>query len=324
MKICHFSQSTPFEEQNRLGILLNEREILDINLFWSYFFRQKGFFNYQDRANHLAPSSLSAILKLKPEPLAFFQETLAQFNHHKAVECVFQLKDSKLNAPLDVITSYRDFYAHEKHVAKGFELRKESIPQAWYEIPAYYKGTTHGFIGHGDEVLWPSYCKILDYELELAAVVGKDGRNLTEKKAVGHIFGFTILNDISARDIQKKEMAIRLGPAKGKDFCSVIGPVITTIDEFCSQEPNLTMMARINGEEWSRGQSGDAHYSFSQMIAHVAQDEWILSGDLLGSGTVGTGCGLELSKWIRPGDEMELEVESIGVLRNKVGRPTER
>ena len=297
---------------------------MDVNLFWRHTFRQQGFFNDQDRANHMAPSSLSAILKLKPEPLAFFQETLAQFDRKKVLESVFSLKDSKLNAPLDIITTYRDFYAHEKHVAKGFELRKESIPKAWYEIPAYYKGTTHGFIGHDDEILWPSYSKILDYELELAAVVGRDGQNLTEKESINHLFGLTILNDISARDMQKKEMAIRLGPAKGKDFCSVIGPVITTMDEFEGKGPDLTMLARINGEEWSRGQSGEAHYSFSQMLAHVSQDEWILAGDLLGSGTVGSGCGLELSRWIQPGDEIELEVEGIGVLRNKVGHPRER
>ena len=323
MKICHFSQATPFEPQNRLGILLNDDNILDINLFWIQYLRQQEFFNYQDRANHIAPPSLSAILKLKSNPLAFFQETMDLFDLNKYPECVFQLKDSQLNSPLDIITTYRDFYSHEKHVAKGFELRKESIPPSWYEIPAYYKGSPHSFIGDGDEILWPSYSRKLDYELELAAVIGKDGFNLKDKDAGSHIFGLTILNDISARDMQKKEMAIRLGPAKAKDFCSILGPVITTIDEFNDCHPNLTMIARINGEEWSRGQSGDAHYSFSQMLAHVSQDEWVLAGDLFGSGTVGSGCGLELSRWIQPGDEIELEIKGIGILRNKVGHPQE-
>ena len=160
MKVCHFSRPSPFTVQNRLGILLNEREILDVNLFWSYSLRQRGFFNYQDRADHSAPSSLSKILKLKSEPLSFFQETLDLFDKKKILECVFQLEGSRLNAPLDSITTYRDFYAHEKHVAKGFELRKESIPQPWYEIPAYYKGSPHSFIGPHDEILWPSYSKI--------------------------------------------------------------------------------------------------------------------------------------------------------------------
>ncbi|MCY4644926.1 MAG: fumarylacetoacetate hydrolase family protein [Bacteriovoracales bacterium] len=329
MKICHFLKSTPFGKQNRLGILVGGslHEILDVNLFWVNSFRRRGFFNPLERAHHHAPPSLSAVLKLKENPLSFFQNTREQFHKEEKEErsedspSLFRLEDSKLGPPLDVITTYRDFYAHEKHVAKGFELRKEPIPKYWYEIPAYYKGSPHGFIGHEDEILWPSYSRILDYELELAAIVGRDGFNLSAKKACDHLFGFTILNDISARDMQKKEMAVRLGPAKAKDFCSVIGPVIATIDEFKTDRPDLTMVARINGEEWSKGQSGDAHYGFSEMMAHVSRDEWLLAGDLLGSGTVGTGCGLELSRWIQPGDEIELEVEGIGILRNRVGHP---
>ena len=118
-------------------------------------------------------------------------------------------------------------------------------------------------------------------------------------------------------------MAVRLGPAKGKDFCSIIGPVIVTADEFEGKEPNLTMTAKINGQEWSRGKSGDSHFSWAQMIAHVSQDEWVLPGDLFGSGTVGTGCGLELDKWIKSGDTIELEVENIGILKNIIGEKKE-
>ena len=328
MKVCHFSPPSARGQESRLGIVVEEK-ILDVNLFWSGVFRQQGFFNFQQRAQHFAPPSLAASLRLKSEPLAFFQQTMEKFDQlspssSEAEESLFALADTKLNAPLDAITTYRDFYAHEKHVAKGCELRKVDISKYWYEIPAYYKGNPHSFIGHCDEILWPHYSKILDYELELAAVVGKDGYQLDEKTAAHHIFGLTILNDISARDMQKKEMAIGLGPAKGKDFCSIIGPVITTMDEFANSAPDLLMVARINGEEWSRGQSGDAHYSFAQMMAHVAQDEWLLAGDLLGSGTVGSGCGLELGRWIQPGDEIELEVERIGILRNNVGHPQQR
>ena len=151
-------------------------------------------------------------------------------------------------------------------------------------------------------------------------VIGRDGYNVKAEDAYKHIFGFTILNDISARDIQKKEMQIRLGPAKGKDFCSIIGPVIVTADEFTSTEPNLLMTAKVNGVEWSRGHSGDIHFTWAQMIEHVSKDEWIIAGDLFGSDTVGTGCGLELDKWIKPGDVLELEIEKIGVLKNVVGK----
>ena len=116
-------------------------------------------------------------------------------------------------------------------------------------------------------------------------------------------------------------MAVRLGPAKGKDFCSVMGPVIVTADEFKGKEPDLTMTCEVNGEEWSRGQSGDAHYTWAQMIEHASKEEWLLATDFMGSGTVGTGCGLEIDKWIQPGDIMVLEIEGIGKLKNIVGNP---
>ena len=321
VKICQFSIQSIHPIQNRIGILIDNQQVLDVHLFWTYHFREKNFYNYQERADYFSPPSLSRILTIKEEPLAFFQETLSLYKKTNREDCTFKLNNLKILAPLDKITTYRDFYTHEKHVAKGFELRNEPIPPDWYQIPVYYKGNPHSFRGHEDEILWPSYTKKLDYELELAAVIGRDGQNIKEKEAHKHLFGLTILNDISARDIQKKEMSLRLGPAKGKDFCSIIGPIIVTIDEFDTSEPNLEMLARVNGEEWSRGQSGDAYYNFPQMIAHASMDEWILSGDLFGSGTVGTGCGLELSRWIQPGDEIELEVEGIGILKNKVGHP---
>lgn len=324
MKICTYSFSTPYGANKRLGILISDNEILDPNLCWERYFKKEGYFNTFQRSESKLPSSLSKLLTTRENPIARLQEALELYDKLKNKEdgLVFKLTDENisLKAPLDRISNYRDFYAHEKHVAVGFKKRNEPIPEAWYEIPAYYKGPTHGFIGPEDDILWPSYTQVLDYELEMGMIVAKDGINIKEKDACKHILGFTILNDISARDIQKKEMAIRLGPAKGKDFCSVIGPVITTIDEFAGKEPNLKMTAKINGELWSEGQSGDSHFSFSQMIEHVSKDEWLLSGDLFGSGTVGTGCGLELDKWIQEGDLIELEIEKIGILRNHVGK----
>lgn len=332
MKICHYRHRQDLGAKTRLGIL-NESEgiIIDPNFVWACQYQKEGRFNPYDRANKKLPSSLFEVLTLNDFPLEDLKVSLLKYNELKksgdtvlkeGIPISFKLDDESisLTKPLDKISTYRDFYAHEKHVAKGFEKRKEPIPAAWYEIPAYYKGPTLGFIGPEEEILWPHYTNILDYELELGMVVGKEGINIKEENAIEHIFGFTILNDISARDIQKKEMAVRLGPAKGKDFCSIIGPVIATIDEFNNIEPDLLMTATINGEEWSRGQSGDSHFSFSQMLAHVSMDEWVLPADLFGSGTVGTGCGLEIDKWIQPGDEIELFVEGIGKLKNKIGK----
>jgi len=332
MKICNYTFNTGYLPQKRLGILLEkENVILDPNLCWVRFFESHGHFHAKELAEHKCSSSLYKLLKDNESPIDILNQSLELYKSLKksgemnlidGTSIAFDIKkDSiKLNSPMDKIETYRDFYAHEKHVKKGFEKRGEEIPPAWFEIPAYYKGPAHGFIGNEEEVLWPSYTDILDYELELGMVIGRSGKNIKEKDASKHIFGFTILNDISARDIQKKEMAVRLGPAKGKDFCSVLGPVITTFDEFNFQEPNLLMTAKINDQEWSRGHSGDAHFSWAQMIAHVSQDEWVLPNDLFGSGTVGTGCGLELDKWIKPGDKIELEVEGIGKLTNIIGK----
>ena len=327
MKICQFIHQKDPRQIARLGILLENGIVVDPNNVWAKYYENEGKYNIWERADYTCPSSLSQILKLKDEPIGFLKECLNKYQF--LTKAGFTKLDNgtplhfdgeiNLTNPIDQISTYRDFYAHEKHVAKGFEKRNEPIPQAWYEIPAYYKGPTHGFIGPGEEILWPNYTNVLDYELELGMIIGKDGKNIKQHDAHKHIFGFTILNDISARDIQKKEMAVRLGPAKGKDFCSVIGPVITTFDEFNFKEPDLKMTATINGDKWSEGQSGDAHFTWAQMIAHVSQDEWVVPGDFFGSGTVGTGCGLEIDKWIQQGDEIELEIESIGKLKNKIG-----
>ena len=324
MKVVTYLYSHLLGSEKRLGILLDEKTILDPQNVFASFYQGAGHYNFLERAQAKIPTSLNALLKTKENPLELLKEALdlskSLSDKSKYLIDLSTNKNINLSAPLDKIETYRDFYAHEKHVATGFKKRGEPIPQAWYEIPAYYKGATVGFIGPEEEILWPSYTDVLDYELELGMVIGRDGFNVKAKDAHKHIFGFTILNDISARDIQKKEMQIRLGPAKGKDFCSIIGPVIVTADEFQSCEPNLLMTAKVNGIEWSRGQSGDIHFTWAQMIEHVSKDEWIIAGDLFGSGTVGTGCGLELDKWIKPGDVLELEIEKIGVLKNVVGK----
>jgi len=335
MRICTYIRQTPLGKFKRLGVFFNDTTVVDVNLLWQKQFEKEGFFNPKEKALDIAPSSLSKILKNYQEAsIAFFQESLELFNElskegflktNDGGDLSFDLKDDKsvkLACPIDNINCYRDFYAHEKHVATGFKKRGEPIPPAWYEIPAYYKGPTSGFIGTDEFIQWPTYTKKLDYELEFGLVIAKDGKNIKAQNAMEHIFGYTVFNDISARDIQKKEMAIRLGPAKGKDFCSVVGPVIVTADEFDFKEPNLKMTATINDEVWSEGYTGDSHYTWAQMIEHASKEEWLLATDFMGSGTVGTGCGLELDKWIQSGDIVELEIEKIGKIRN-IGTPTQ-
>ncbi len=320
---------------SRAGILENEKLIIDINFVWQVYYEKQDVYSPEVKSNILTPASVSNIIKLNQEPIEVLQKTLELYkkyskegilktkNNWSLAYHIHDFKNIDFDVPLDDINSYRDFYIHEKHVKKGFEKRNEAMPEAWYEMPVYYKGPRTSFIGNNEIVPWPSYTKKLDYELELAAVIGKDGKNIKEKDAMKHIFGFTILNDISARDIQKKEMSVRLGPSKGKDFCSIIGPVIVTADEFKYKEPDLEMRAIINDELWSKGRSSEGHFTWSQMIEHASRDEWLIATDILGSGTVGTGCGLELDKWIKPGDKVTLEIEKIGSLTNIIGTPNE-
>jgi len=204
----------------------------------------------------------------------------------------------------------------EEHVRGSFKDRE--IPEEWYEIPVYYKGNPDSVIGPDEDIRWPSYTEKLDYELELCAIIGKRGREISEEGAPGYIAGYTIFNDWSARDIQFREMRVGLGPALGKDFANSLGPCLVTPDEI--DVYTAPMVARVNGEVWSSGTQGAMRFDFLQIIAHLSREQTLMPGDVLGSGTVGRGSGLELDRWIQPGDVVELEVEGIGTLRNRVVR----
>ncbi|MBU0514222.1 MAG: fumarylacetoacetate hydrolase family protein [Proteobacteria bacterium] len=244
----------------------------------------------------------------------------------------------KLKAPLPVPRQIRDFMCFEKHFRQAYRqgarrkvgvlaplltaLGLVRIPRVWYEQPIYYKSNRFSVIGPDEDVIWPAYSQEMDFELELAIVIGGQGKDIPLEKARDHIFGYTIFNDMSARDAQFEEMACRLGPAKGKDFDTgnVIGPWLVTADEI--PDPyHLTMVARVNGEQWGRGFSGDMHHRFEDMIAHVSRSETIYPGELFGSGTVGDGCGLEHGRFLQPGDLIELEIEGLGQLRNRLIKP---
>jgi 2-keto-4-pentenoate hydratase/2-oxohepta-3-ene-1,7-dioic acid hydratase in catechol pathway len=228
----------------------------------------------------------------------------------------FAVDDALLLVPL-LPSSLRDFLAFEDHVKAGAARRGESVPEAWYEIPIYYKGNHRSVIGPDEEVPWPPFTEELDFELEVAAILGGRGRDLDAGTAAQLVFGYTLMNDWSARDIQRKEMAARLGPAKSKDFATSLGPCIVTVDELDPAGVRLT--ARVDGDLWSEGALADAYWTFPQMIAHVSQGEEVWPGDVYGSGTFGGGCGLDLGRFLWPGAVVELEAEGIGVLRNRVG-----
>ena len=227
--------------------------------------------------------------------------------------------------------SIRDFYAFEEHVATARRARGLDMVPEWYDAPAFYFANPHSVIGPDAPVAAPPGCEELDYELEVAAIVGTEGRDLEPGDAEGHIAGFTIMNDWSARDLQRREMKVGLGPAKAKDFATSLGPWLVTPDELADRRAggayDLTMTARVNGVEYSRGNLADLHWSFGELLAHASRGTRLVPGDVIGSGTCGTGCILELSlvhgedryPWLQPGDVVELEVERLGVLRNPVG-----
>lgn len=227
--------------------------------------------------------------------------------------------DAQWLCPLDRVASLRDFLAFENHVKLGAQRRSGEVPAYWYEAPVYYKGNHRALLGPDDECPWPRYTEQLDFELELAAVIGVSGRDVTAESAGDHIFGFTVFNDFSARDVQAKELSAWLGPGKAKDFANSFGPCIVTADEVGS-EPDLEMVCRVNGDEWGRARSSEMHWRWAEMIAHVSRDEQIYPGDVYGSGTPGGCCGLDLGRSLTPGDIVELEIENIGVLRNRIAK----
>ena len=245
-------------------------------------------------------------------------------------------------SPLPIPPQFRDCLMFEEHLLNSYTMLRKTlasrepdpdaalaefeakgvyrIPQVWYDIPVYYKANRFSFIGHNEDIVWPKYTEKLDFELEYACVLNSYTKDVSVDEAKKRIFGYTIFNDVSARDVQSVEMQASLGPSKGKDFDTgnILGPCIVTADSVDADD--MAMIARINGEEWCRGNSGSAYWSFAEVIAHASASETLVPGECIGSGTVGGGCGLEHDRYLNPGDVIELEVSGIGILRNRVTR----
>lgn len=253
-------------------------------------------------------------------------DTLNAKGAHK-VRVGWRLDEVQLFPPLPRPMSLRDFYGFENHVKAAYANIGRDIPEVWFEFPSFYYTSANSIFGTNEGVPYPKYTQALDFELEIACVIGKIGRDIKVEEAHQYIFGYMIMNDWSARDVQKKEMKM-LGPAKSKDFATSLGPYLVTPDELSDRASDratvydLAMMARVNGVEKSRGNFKDIHYTFAQMITRASEDAFLLPGDVLGSGTVGTGCLLELTKgegpWLNAGDVVELEIERLGVLKNQI------
>lgn len=315
MKLMTFA----LEGHEHLGAIADDGGIIDLTV----------------RSGSPALSSMQALIEAGEDGLRAARSHITQ--------AADSLDPSSLEwlAPLPRPVQMRDFLVFEEHMRvagwRGAQLRHlwggptapntpPPIPQIWYDQPIYYKCNRFG-VSPGGPVHWPRSSSVIDYELELACVIGKGGANIAAADAGSHVFGFTIFNDLTARDLQFREMQGPLGPAKGKDFdgSNILGPVIITVDEV-GEEPDLLMRATVNGELWSEGRSGTMYHCWSRIIEHVSRDETLYPGEVLGSGTVGGGCGLELGRMLMHGDEVRLEIEGIGAVTSRIDAPhvTER
>jgi len=247
-------------------------------------------------------------------------------------EAILDASALEFGPPILAPPSFRDFYAFEQHVGTMWKRREMEIPEAWYRLPIFYFSNTSEIRGPGEAVWAPKGSSELDYELEVAALIDTPVRDLDAARGEQAIGGYMILNDWSARDLQREETTVRLGPAKGKDFASSIGPWLVTPDELADARTqtgyDLTMIASVNGMELSRGTWSSAHFGFGQMVERASADVRLRPGDVLGSGTVGTGCLLEvrdeiLKRYLEPGDTVTMAIDRLGELTAPVvERPT--
>lgn len=234
--------------------------------------------------------------------------------------------EAAIAAPLPQPASFRDFYAFESHVAAGYALRDRPVPALWYQTPVFYFGNHGSIHGPDQPVIKPADTAEFDFEMEIAAIVGIGGRDIPAEDALDHIAGFTLLNDWSARDSQRREMAVGLGPAKSKDFATSIGPWLVTVSEVSDLIVDgrlaIDVVARVNSEEVGTSNGRAMHWSFAELIAEASRGAELRPGDLIASGTMGNGCLLETTSgagpWLDIGDEVELESARLGRLRARI------
>ena len=271
-----------------------------------------------------ALASMLALIEAGPAGLATVQALANEWPEKLASP----LRALRLLSPLPVPPQVRDCLVFEQHLVNAQTQWQKmtgkpaaGVPDVWYQRPTWYKCNRFSFVGHEAEVTWPPYAELMDFECELACVIGRRGTNIPANEARDYIFGLTIFNDFSARDIQVVERPLGMGPMKGKDFDTgnVLGPWIVTLDEIGDPQA-LDMEARVNGERWGGGNSSAMHHTFSDILAFISQSETLHPGEVIASGTVPTGCGLELGRFLQSGDVVELEIEKIGVLRNRILR----
>jgi 2-keto-4-pentenoate hydratase/2-oxohepta-3-ene-1,7-dioic acid hydratase in catechol pathway len=320
MKLATFEVGTESAEDRRLGAH-RDGTLIDLTASYGSLLSVQGDPTPAATAREIVPPDMLGFVRRGDAALAAARSAIdhadetADRRGPSGRRLSHDCDDVRLHSPLPRPNTIRDFITFEEHIGHF----RDELPEEWYDFPVYYKGNPDSVVRPGQTVAWPSYTERFDYELEVAAVVGRCGRNVAAAEAEEYIFGYTIFNDFSARDIQNKERVVGLGPGKAKDFANGFGPYLVTADEVDTGD--ATMTASVNGERWSEGNLGDMYHTFPDLVEYASMDETIHPGDVLGSGTVGTGCGPEVGEWLQPGDTIELAVDGIGTLAHEVGEP---
>ncbi|WP_049928215.1 fumarylacetoacetate hydrolase family protein [Halopiger goleimassiliensis] len=331
MKLATFAVETPVGTVERIGAVdessendatpAGEATLVDLTAAYGATLEAEGEPAPADLARAHVPPDMIAFLERGDRAIADAREALAYATETDAergpsgATLRYEPGEYDLLAPLPRPNSLRDFMAIEEHVQNSMD---GDVPDVWYDLPVFYTGNPDSVVAPGETIRWPDYSEIMDYELEIAAVIGKRGRDVSADEAQEYVAGYTVFNDFSARDIQGEEMDGRLGPAKGKDFANGLGPYLVPADDVDVLEAPMT--AHVNGEQWSEGTVDEMYHSFADIVEHVSQSTTLHPGDVIGSGTVGEGCGLELGRFLEDGDTVSLTVDGIGTLEHTVVR----
>lgn len=333
MRLVTFRIQGPGAYTDRVGAIPAEepRLIIDLNrAHRAYLKDEKREKGAEELASVELPSSMIGLLEGGVKSLRRGERAVEyalrrrkakdQTQDGKAGRVAYATDEVKLLAPIPFPRLIMDFMAFEKHISNYLSLTGRTVPKEWYELPACYKKNPGCVIGPGETVSWPRYTKTLDFELEMAIYVWKT-KNAPAGEGLKSVMGFSVFNDFSARDIQAKEMAVGLGPFKGKDFdtAGAFGPCLVTKDEVGDPQ-NLKMVARVNGEVWAEGSTKEMYWKINQLVEYASMEETLHPGYVLGTGTVGGGSGVEKGRFLKPNDIVELEIQGLGVLRNVIGR----
>ena len=326
MRLVTFSIATPLGEVSRVGALL-ENQVVDLAAACGWQLHRRGVYAAAALAAALIPPDMVEFLERWPvgfdaakDAFAFALGQPSDAISPSGSRIRFDTGEYRLRIPLRP-RRLKDYLVYEEHKKRSMARKGLAMPDLWYRMPTYTNRNICGLADPGEDIVWPAYSKKLDFEFELAVVIGREGRDIKAADALNYVAGITIYNDFSARDVQADEGRIGAGAGKSKDFDqgNAMGPCIVTLDEI--DPANIAMLLRVDGEEWAQGHTSGMKFSWGEIIENASRGETIFPGDVFASGTMDRGCGLELERWIQPGSSIELTATGVGVLRNKILAP---